>query len=358
MQSNGIFLSILVAKGVSKLDKETRIKLEIARKVINKKYKSDIVYVGREHGFIQSGYDVIPTGSLGLDIATRIMGWPKGRIVELYGPESSGKTTLALHALAECQKAGGIAGFIDAEAALDVDYAEALGVNLDELVISRPDYGEQALDITDTYVKSGAMDLIVIDSVASLTPKAELEGDMEKNHVGLQARMISQALRKLTGIASNNNTCLMFVNQIRMKICGYVNPETTTGGRALKFYATMRVDIRRTGGDKSTKNSTRVRLVKNKVGAPWGQAEFDIVFGAGIDSLGELVTLASEYGIITKAGSWYSYGEDRLGQGVANSIQTLVEHKLVDKIRSEIIDTYTNILNPTIEIDVNENPES
>ncbi len=266
---------------------------------------------------------VISTGSLGLDIALGVGGLPRGRVVEIYGPESSGKTTLTLQVIAEAQKAGGTAAFIDAEHALDPGYAEKLGVNVDELLVSQPDTGEQALEITDMLVRSGSIDVVVIDSVAALTPKAEIEGDMGDSHMGLQARLMSQALRKLTANIKRSNTMVIFINQIRMKIgVMFGNPETTTGGNALKFYASVRMDIRRTGaikkGDEIIGNETRVKVVKNKMAPPFKQAEFQILYGEGISLEAELIDLGVQHGIVEKSGAWYSYGADRIGQGKDN----------------------------------------
>jgi recombination protein RecA len=266
----------------------------------------------------------VPTGSLGLDIALGIGGLPRGRVVEIYGPESSGKTTLALHAIAEAQKAGGICGFIDAEHALDAGYARKLGVNLDDLLISQPDTGEQALEITDTLVRSGAIDVLVVDSVAALTPRAEIEGEMGDQLPGLQARLMSQALRKLTGSISRSNTMVIFINQIRMKIgVMFGSPETTTGGNALKFYASVRLDIRRIGAikerDEVVGNQTRVKVVKNKLAPPFKQVEFDIMYGEGISKTGELIDLGVKAGIVEKSGAWFSYDSQRLGQGRENA---------------------------------------
>jgi len=275
--------------------------------------------------------DVIPSGSLALDVALGVGGYPRGRVVEIYGPESSGKTTLALHAVAEAQKKGGTCAFIDAEHALDPVYAENLGVNVDELLISQPDSGEQALEIVDMLTRSGALDIIVIDSVAALTPKAEIEGEMGDSHMGLQARLMSQALRKLTGSINRSGTMVLFINQIRMKIgVMFGNPETTTGGNALKFYASIRLDVRRTGaikkGDEVLGNETRVKVVKNKVSPPFRQANFSIMYGEGISHGGEVLDLGVEHGLVNKSGAWYAKGTERIGQGRENAIQFLKEH--------------------------------
>jgi recombination protein RecA len=273
-------------------------------------------------------FDVISTGSLGLDIALGIGGLPKGRVVEIYGPESSGKTTLTLQVIAECQKAGGTAAFVDAEHALDPSYAEKLGVNVQDLLVSQPDTGEQALEITDMLVRSGAVDVVVVDSVAALTPKAEIEGEMGELQVGLHARLMSQALRKLTGNIKRSNTIVIFINQIRMKIgVMFGSPETTTGGNALKFYASVRLDIRRIGalknGEEVVGNATRVKVVKNKVAPPFREAEFEIIYGAGISHEGEVVDLGATHGIVEKSGSWYSYKGERIGQGKDNAREFL-----------------------------------
>jgi recombination protein RecA len=290
--------------------------------------------------------EAISTGSIGLDVALGIGGLPKGRVVEIYGPEASGKTTLTLQVVAEAQKMGGTAAFVDAEHALDPQYAEKLGVNVDELLVSQPDTGEQALEITDMLVRSGAVDVIVVDSVAALTPKAEIEGEMGDSHVGLQARLMSQALRKLTGNIKRSNAMVIFINQIRMKIgVMFGSPETTTGGNALKFYSSVRLDIRRIGaikkGDEVIGNQTRVKVVKNKVSPPFKLAEFEILYGEGISREGEIIELGVQHGLIDKAGSWYSYGNDRIGQGKENvreflkanpDVATEVEQKIREKL--------------------------
>ena len=286
--------------------------------------------------------EAISTGSLGLDIALGIGGLPKGRIIEIYGPESSGKTTLALHAIAEAQKGGGTAAFVDAEHALDPGYAKKLGVDIDELIVSQPDTGEQALEIVDTLVRSNAIDILVIDSVAALVPRAEIEGEMGDSHVGLQARLMSQALRKLTGSISRSKCMVIFINQVRMKIgVMYGNPETTTGGNALKFYASVRLDIRRTGQikdrDDIVGNATRVKVVKNKVAPPFKQVEFDIKYGEGISKIGEMLDLGVKAGIVEKSGAWFSYDSVRIGQGRENAKTYLKEHpELADKLEQAI----------------------
>ena len=288
--------------------------------------------------------ETISTGSLGLDIALGVGGLPRGRIVEIYGPESSGKTTLALHAIAEAQKSGGSAAFVDAEHALDPVYAKKLGVNIDELIVSQPDTGEQALEIVDTLVRSNAIDVLVVDSVAALVPRAEIEGEMGDSHVGLQARLMSQALRKLTGSISRSRCMVIFINQVRMKIgVMYGNPETTTGGNALKFYASVRLDIRRTGQikdrDDIVGNTTRVKVVKNKVAPPFKQAEFDILYGEGISREGEIVELGVQNKLIEKSGAWYAYKGDKIGQGKDNAREYLKEHRDVAmEIESKIRD--------------------
>ncbi len=304
--------------------------LAAALGAIEKTYgKGAIMRLG--DGETQKDIATIPSGSLSLDIALGIGGYARGRIVEIYGPESSGKTTLTLHAIAEVQRAGGVAAFIDAEHALDVSYAKKLGVNIEELLVSQPDHGEQALEIADTLVRSGAVDLIVVDSVAALVPKAEIEGEMGDSHVGLQARLMSQALRKLTATVHKSNTTLFFINQIRMKIgVMFGSPETTTGGNALKFYASQRLDIRRIGtlkqGDQAVGNRSRVKVVKNKLAPPFVECEFDILFGKGISRSGDIVDLGSELGVIEKSGAWYSCQGERIGQGRDNARTYLEQH--------------------------------
>jgi len=285
---------------------------------------------------------VIPTGSIGLDVALGVKGFPKGRIIEIYGPESSGKTTLALHAIAEAQKLGGIAAFIDAEHAFDPSYAKNLGVDTDELLISQPDSGEQALEIADNLIRSGAIDIIVIDSVAALTPKSEIEGEMGDSKMGLQARLMSQAMRKLTATIGRTKCCCVFINQLRDKIgVSYGNPETTTGGNALKFYSSVRIDIRKTSaikeGEQSIGNRVRVKVVKNKVAPPFRQTEFDIIFGQGISRIGEIIDLGVDHEIIKKSGSWFSYGETKLGQGRDSVKQIFSDNpELMDEIEQKV----------------------
>ncbi len=317
--------------------------LEAAMAQIQKQFgKGAIMKLGDAGA--QMNVEAISTGSISLDMATGIGGVPKGRIVEIYGPESSGKTTLTLHIIAEAQKSGGKAAFIDAEHALDPVYAKNLGVNVGELLVSQPDTGEQALEICDMLARSGALDIIVIDSVAALVPKAEIQGEMGDSHVGLQARLMSQALRKLTGTVNKSNTCVIFINQLREKVgVMFGNPEVTTGGRALKFYSSMRMDVRRIEsikvGDSVVGNRTRVKVVKNKVAPPFKQAEFDIMYGQGISKAGDLLDTAVEHKIIDKAGSWYSFEGERIGQGRENVKTYLQEHKdVMDKIESLLLD--------------------
>ncbi len=322
----------------SSMDKKKA--LEAALSQIDRAFgKGSVMKLGQNRAI---EVEAIPTGSLGLDIALGIGGLPKGRIIEIFGPESSGKTTLALHVVAEAQKRGGICAFVDAEHALDPIYAQRLGVDIDELLISQPDTGEQALEIADTLVRSGAIDVLVIDSVAALTPKAELEGEMGDSLPGLQARLMSQALRKLTASISRSNCMVIFINQIRMKIgVMFGNPETTTGGNALKFYSSVRLDIRRIGSiknrDEIIGNQTRVKVVKNKVAPPFRQVEFDIMYGEGISRTGELLDLGVTAGIIEKSGSWYSYNSERIGQGRENAKRFLAENpELADQIEQAI----------------------
>ena len=314
--------------------REDKLKaLDAAISQIEKQYgKGSIMKLGDNSAHMN--VETIPTGSLSLDIALGLGGLPKGRIIEIYGPESSGKTTVALHAVAEVQKRGGIAGFIDAEHALDPAYAKNIGVNIDELYISQPDCGEQALEITETMVRSGAVDIVIVDSVAALVPKAEIDGDMGDSHVGLQARLMSQALRKLTAVISKSNCIVIFINQLREKVgVMFGNPETTTGGRALKFYSSVRMDVRRIESLKQAGevvgNRTRVKIVKNKVAPPFKEAEFDIMFGNGISKEGDILDLAADCGIIVKSGAWYAYNGDKIGQGRENAKTYLRENPLV-----------------------------
>jgi len=286
--------------------------------------------------------DVIPTGCLALDAALGVGGYPRGRVIEIYGPESSGKTTMALHAVAEAQRLGGQAAFVDAEHALDPAYAENLGVNVEDLLVSQPDSGEQALEVVDMLTRSGALDIIVVDSVAALTPRAELEGDMGDSHMGLHARLMSQALRKLTGSISRSKTTIVFINQIRMKIgVMFGNPETTTGGNALKFYASVRLDVRRTGsikkGDEVLGNETKVKVVKNKMAPPFKLAKFSIMYGEGVSHAGEVLDMGVEHGLVNKSGAWYAKGTERIGQGRENAIQYLKEHpEILDEIEIQV----------------------
>ncbi|HEY8080033.1 MAG TPA: recombinase RecA [Labilithrix sp.] len=333
------------------MDEKNRQKaIDLAFASIEKEYGKGSIMRLKDGEKTLEGVEVVSSGSIGLDIALGIGGYPKGRIMEIYGPESSGKTTLTLHAIAEVQKAGGVAAFIDAEHALDPAYARKLGVKTDELLVSQPDYGEQALEIADMLVRSGAVDIVVVDSVAALVPKAEIEGDMGDSHVGVQARLMSQALRKLTGTVARSNCLLVFINQIRMKIgVMFGSPETTTGGNALKFYASIRLDIRRIGqikeaaaSDKkdpvSIGNRTRVKVVKNKMAPPFREIEFDILYGQGISKSGDLIDLASDSGIVEKSGAWYSFGGERIGQGRENAKTYLEQHpQLMDKIEAMIL---------------------
>ena len=314
--------------------REDKLKaLDAAISQIEKQYgKGSIMKLGDNSAHMN--VETVPTGSISLDIALGLGGVPKGRIIEIYGPESSGKTTVALHAVAEVQKRGGIAGFIDAEHALDPAYAKNIGVNIDELYISQPDCGEQALEITETMVRSGAVDIVIVDSVAALVPKAEIDGDMGDSHVGLQARLMSQALRKLTAVISKSNCIVIFINQLREKVgVMFGNPETTTGGRALKFYSSVRMDVRRIESLKQAGevvgNRTRVKIVKNKVAPPFKEAEFDIMFGKGISKEGDILDLAADCGIIVKSGAWYAYNGDKIGQGRENAKTYLRENPLV-----------------------------
>ena len=305
--------------------------IDLAVSQIEKQFGKGAIMKLGEDALAHQDIQVLPTGSLGLDLALGVGGVPRGRVIEIYGPESSGKTTLALHLIAEAQKRGGICAFIDAEHALDVGYARKLGVKAEDLLISQPDHGEQALEIADTLVRSGAIDVLVIDSVAALVPRAEIEGDMGDPQMGLQARLMSQALRKLTGTISKSKTIVAFINQIRMKIgVMFGNPETTTGGNALKFYASVRLDIRRVGaikhGDEVIGSRTKVKVVKNKVAPPFKEVEFDILYGVGISKEGELLDIASERGIVEKTGAWYAYDGERIGQGRENARDFLREH--------------------------------
>lgn len=326
--------------------------LSTAISTIDRKYGNGTVMKLNDEA--HANIPVIPTGSIGLDLALGVGGIPRGRVSEIYGPESSGKTTLALHVIAECQKAGGTAAFIDAEHALDVKYARRLGVKTDELLISQPDYGEQALDIADMLVRSNAVDLIVIDSVAALIPQSELDGNMGETQVGSQARLMSHALRKLTGTIHKSRTSVVFINQIRMKIgtMGYGNPETTTGGNALKFYSSVRIDIRRIQSlkdkDEVYGNRTRAKIVKNKVAPPFREALFDILYGQGISRTGELLDLGVDYNIVDKSGAWYAFGSEKLGQGKENVRQFLMEN---DELRQQIEDKLL------IQLGVKEAPE-
>lgn len=335
----------MAKEDTQKMNSEKLKALQLTMDKIEKSYgKGSIMRMGDKP---VDDVQAIHSGSIALDIAMGIGGYPKGRVIEIFGPESSGKTTLAIHAIAEAQKVGGIAAFIDAEHAFDPTYAQKLGVDIDELLISQPDNGEQALEIADSLIRSGAIDIIVIDSVAALTPKAEIEGEMGDSKMGLQARLMSQALRKLTGSISKTKTCVIFINQLRDKIgVMFGNPETTTGGNALKFYASMRLDIRKVGqlkdGDEVQGSHTRVKVVKNKVAPPFRKAEFDILYGEGISKVGEIIDLGVEINLIKKSGSWFSYGETKLGQG-REGVKVLLKDnpELMDELEAKIMANYT-----------------
>jgi recombination protein RecA len=348
------------------MDDNQRKSLDLAIKQIDKTFgKGTLIRLGDK---VVAPMETISTGSLGLDLALGVGGLPRGRVIEIYGPESSGKTTLTLHAIAEAQKAGGVCAFIDAEHALDVGYAKNLGVDTDNLLVSQPDFGEQALEILETVIRSGAVDLVVIDSVAALTPKVEIDGDMDDQQVGVQARLMSKALRKITGLLNKMNCTVIFINQIRMKIgmTGYGSPETTTGGNALKFYSSVRLDIRRIAtlkqGENSIGNRVKVKVVKNKVAAPFKLAEFDIMFGEGISKTGELVDYGVKLDIVDKAGAWFSYGDSKIGQGRENSkvflkdnpeIAKEIERKILESmgINDALISSSSDDLEDAAEID-------
>ena len=338
----------MAKEDTQKVNSEKLKALQLTMDKIEKSYgKGSIMRMGDKP---VDDVQAIHSGSIALDMAMGIGGYPKGRVIEIFGPESSGKTTLAIHAIAEAQKVGGIAAFIDAEHAFDPTYAQKLGVNINELLISQPDNGEQALEIADSLIRSGAIDIIVIDSVAALTPKAEIEGEMGESKMGLQARLMSQALRKLTGSISKTKTCVIFINQLRDKIgVMFGNPETTTGGNALKFYASVRLDIRKIGqlkdGDDVQGSHTRVKVVKNKVAPPFRKAEFDILYGEGISKIGEIIDLGVEIELIKKAGSWFSYGETKLGQG-REGVKSLLKDnpELLEELEKKIIANYTTVL--------------
>lgn len=348
---------------MAKADLEKNKALDAAMAQIERAFgKGSIMRMGAKAG--SEAIEVISSGSLGLDLALGIGGLPRGRVVEIYGPESSGKTTLALHAIAEAQKRGGVCAFIDAEHALDPIYARKLGVDVDSLLISQPDTGEQGLEIADTLVRSGSVDVLVIDSVAALVPRAELEGEMGDSHVGLHARLMSQALRKITGSVARSNTMLIFLNQIRLKIgVMFGNPETTTGGNALKFYASVRMEIRRTGSIKEredvTGNHVRVKVVKNKLAPPFRQVEFDIMFGEGISKVGELIDLGVKAGVVEKSGAWFSYDSQRIGQGRENAKQFLRDNpQMADSIEKKIRDQSAVITEALMAADTSEDSAS
>ncbi|AXX93560.1 recombinase RecA [Malaciobacter molluscorum LMG 25693] len=343
------------------MDENQRKSLDLAIKQIDKAFgKGTLIRLGDKEVVPT---EAISTGSLGLDLALGVGGLPKGRVIEIYGPESSGKTTLTLHAIAECQKAGGVCAFIDAEHALDTIYARNLGVDIDNLLVSQPDYGEQALEILETVVRSGAVNLVVVDSVAALTPKVEIDGDMDDQQVGVQARLMSKALRKITSIMNKMGTTVIFINQIRMKIgmTGYGSPETTTGGNALKFYSSVRLDIRRIAtlkqAEESIGNRVKVKVVKNKVAPPFKQAEFDVMFGEGISKMGELIDYGVKLDIVDKAGAWFSYGDSKIGQGKENSKQFLKDNpEIAKEIEGKILQAM-GIDDETIKGEVEESEE-
>lgn len=341
-------------------NKEKALKAALAQ--IEKSFgKNAIMHLGDESAKIE--VDVVSTGSLGLDIALGIGGLPKGRIIEIFGPESSGKTTLTLQTIAECQKQGGKCAFIDAEHALDPIYAQKLGVNINDLLVAQPDNGEQALEIADMLVRSGAVDMIVVDSVAALTPKAEIEGEMGDSHMGLQARLMSQALRKITGNAKRSNCMVIFINQIRMKIgVMFGSPETTTGGNALKFYASVRLDIRRIGsvkdGEEILGSETRVKVIKNKMAPPFRQTEFQIMYGEGINRLGEIIDLGVDIDVIKKSGAWYSYGDSKIGQGKAKAVEFLKENpQIAQTLEAQIRAAKTTVAVPSVGAENDEMPD-